>query len=69
MQYIRRLQVFDCQLCILTPSPLFCVPALPLGGTVDVLATDDPDVAQEEEQELQVYEKHNHLLHGNRKQR
>ncbi|KAM9435567.1 DNA replication licensing factor MCM3 [Clarias gariepinus] len=43
--------------------------ALPLGGTVDVLATDDPDVAQEEEQELQVYEKHNHLLHGNRKQR
>ncbi|XP_060773434.1 DNA replication licensing factor MCM3 [Neoarius graeffei] len=43
--------------------------AMALGGTVDVLATDDPDIAQEEEEELQVYEKHNHLLHGNRKQR
>ncbi|XP_062857317.1 DNA replication licensing factor MCM3 [Trichomycterus rosablanca] len=43
--------------------------ALALGGTVDVLATDDPDAVQEEEEELQVYEKHNHLLHGNRKQR
>lgn len=36
---------------------------------MDVLATDDPDVVQEEEEELQVYEKHNHLLHGNRRQR
>ncbi|XP_066532655.1 DNA replication licensing factor MCM3 [Hoplias malabaricus] len=43
--------------------------ALTLGGAVDVLATDDPDAAQEEEAELQVYEKHNHLLHGNRRQR
>ncbi|MCJ8743516.1 hypothetical protein PDJAM_G00094810 [Pangasius djambal] len=43
--------------------------ALALGGTVDVLATEDPDVVQEEEEELQVYEKHNHLLHGNRRQR
>lgn len=41
-----------------------------LGGRVDVLATEDPDVArEEEEEELQVYEKHNHLLHGNRRQR
>lgn len=40
-----------------------------LGGTVDVLATEDPDVAREDEEELQVYEKHNHLLHGNRRQR
>ncbi|OXB54066.1 hypothetical protein ASZ78_010859 [Callipepla squamata] len=38
--------------------------ALPLGSTVDMLATDDPDFAQEEEQELQVYEKHDDLLHG-----
>ncbi|KAL7872039.1 hypothetical protein SRHO_G00070220 [Serrasalmus rhombeus] len=43
--------------------------ALALGGAVDVLATDDPDAAQEEETELQVYEKHNNLLHGNRRQR
>ncbi|KAI5619962.1 DNA replication licensing factor MCM3, partial [Silurus asotus] len=43
--------------------------ALALGGTVDALATEDPDIIQEEKEELQVYEKHNHLLHGNRKQR
>uniref|UniRef100_A0A4W4EFF5 DNA replication licensing factor MCM3 n=1 Tax=Electrophorus electricus TaxID=8005 RepID=A0A4W4EFF5_ELEEL len=42
--------------------------ALALGGSVDVLATSDPDVCQEDEEELQVYEKHNHLLHGNRRQ-
>uniref|UniRef100_A0AAR2IQY9 DNA replication licensing factor MCM3 n=1 Tax=Pygocentrus nattereri TaxID=42514 RepID=A0AAR2IQY9_PYGNA len=41
--------------------------ALALGGAVDVLATDDPDAAQEAETELQVYEKHNNLLHGNRR--
>ncbi|KAK2863828.1 hypothetical protein Q7C36_002982 [Tachysurus vachellii] len=40
-----------------------------LGGTVDVLATEDSDVVQEDEEELQVYEKHNQLLHGNRRQR
>ncbi|KAA0708468.1 DNA replication licensing factor MCM3 [Triplophysa tibetana] len=40
--------------------------ALALGGAVDALATEDPDAAQEEE-ELQVYEKHNLLLHGSRK--
>lgn len=39
-------------------------PAMPLGSAVEILATDDPDFAQEEEQELQVYEKHDDLLHG-----
>ncbi|KAK3516741.1 hypothetical protein QTP70_022533 [Hemibagrus guttatus] len=43
--------------------------AMALGGTVDVLATEDPDVVQEEEEELQVYEKHNHLLHGKQRRR
>ncbi|XP_067844590.1 DNA replication licensing factor MCM3 [Heptranchias perlo] len=38
--------------------------ALPLGSAVDVLATQDPDAMQEEEQELQIYEKHDSLLHG-----
>uniref|UniRef100_UPI00398EE637 DNA replication licensing factor MCM3 n=1 Tax=Pristiophorus japonicus TaxID=55135 RepID=UPI00398EE637 len=38
--------------------------ALPLGSAVDVLATEDPNAVQEEEQELQIYEKHDHLLHG-----
>ncbi|XP_073672533.1 DNA replication licensing factor MCM3 [Garra rufa] len=43
--------------------------ALALGGAVDALATEDPDVTQEEEEELQVYEKHNPLLHGSKKLR
>lgn len=43
-----------------------CVLALALGGAVDALATEDPDAVQEEE-ELQVYEKHNPLLHGSKK--
>ncbi|XP_057283469.1 DNA replication licensing factor MCM3 [Pezoporus wallicus] len=38
--------------------------AMPLGSAVEILATEDPDFAQEEEQELQVYEKYNELLHG-----
>uniref|UniRef100_A0A4W3H006 DNA replication licensing factor MCM3 n=1 Tax=Callorhinchus milii TaxID=7868 RepID=A0A4W3H006_CALMI len=38
--------------------------ALPLGSTVDVLTTEDPDSVQDEEQQLQIYEKHNSLLHG-----
>ncbi|XP_035278171.1 DNA replication licensing factor MCM3 isoform X1 [Anguilla anguilla] len=43
--------------------------ALALGGTVDVLATDDPDMVEEQQEELQVYEKHNSLLHGSRRRR
>ncbi|XP_077076900.1 DNA replication licensing factor MCM3 [Siphateles boraxobius] len=41
--------------------------ALALGGAIDALATEDPNVVQEEEEELQVYEKHNPLLHGSKK--
>lgn len=40
-----------------------------LGGTVDVLATDDPDIVAQEDEELQVYEKHNNLLHGSKRKR
>ncbi|KAJ8356627.1 hypothetical protein SKAU_G00194210 [Synaphobranchus kaupii] len=43
--------------------------ALALGGTVDVLATDDPNMVEEQQEELQVYEKHNYLLHGSRRRR
>ncbi|KAI3364072.1 hypothetical protein L3Q82_010904 [Scortum barcoo] len=32
--------------------------AMTLGGTVDVLATEDPDAVAEEHEELQIYEKH-----------
>ncbi|KAM4693764.1 DNA replication licensing factor MCM3 [Discoglossus pictus] len=43
--------------------------AMPLGSAVDILATEDPNVAREEQQELQVYEKHDSLLHGPKKRR
>ncbi|XP_059211646.1 DNA replication licensing factor MCM3 [Centropristis striata] len=43
--------------------------AMALGGTVDVLATDDPDAIAEEHEELQVYEKHNNLLHGSKRKK
>ncbi|XP_075893754.1 DNA replication licensing factor MCM3 [Nelusetta ayraudi] len=43
--------------------------AMSLGGTVDVLATEDPDAVAQEDEELQVYEKHNNLLHGSKKKR
>lgn len=40
-----------------------------LGGTVDILATDDPDAIAEEHEELQIYEKHNNLLHGSKRKK
>uniref|UniRef100_A0A3B3C9J5 DNA replication licensing factor MCM3 n=1 Tax=Oryzias melastigma TaxID=30732 RepID=A0A3B3C9J5_ORYME len=43
--------------------------AMALGGTVDVLATEDPDVVVDEREELQIYEKHNVLLHGSRRKK
>lgn len=44
-----------------------CVSALSLGGAIEALATEDPNATQEDEEELQVYEKHNPLLHGSKK--
>ncbi|KAK5601071.1 Zygotic DNA replication licensing factor mcm3 [Crenichthys baileyi] len=43
--------------------------AMVLGGSVDVLATDDPDAMAEDHEELQIYEKHNNLLHGSKKKK
>ncbi|XP_041832653.1 DNA replication licensing factor MCM3 [Melanotaenia boesemani] len=43
--------------------------AMALGGTVDVLTTEDPDSVAEEDEELQVYEKHNNLLHGSKRKK
>ncbi|XP_070843413.1 DNA replication licensing factor MCM3 [Chaetodon trifascialis] len=43
--------------------------AMALGGTVDVLATEDPDAIAEEHEELQIYEKHNNLLHGSKRKK
>ncbi|KAM6992634.1 DNA replication licensing factor MCM3 [Tautogolabrus adspersus] len=43
--------------------------AMAFGGTVDVLTTEDPDAVAEEQEELQIYEKHNNLLHGTKRKR
>ncbi len=36
---------------------------------MDVLATEDPDAVAEEHEELQIYEKHNNLLHGSKRKK
>ncbi|XP_040210056.1 maternal DNA replication licensing factor mcm3 [Rana temporaria] len=41
--------------------------AMPLGCSVEIFATDDPNANDVTDQELQIYEKHDHLLHGPRK--
>ncbi|KAM4689772.1 maternal DNA replication licensing factor mcm3 [Discoglossus pictus] len=41
--------------------------AMPLGCSVEVFATDDPNATDASDQELQIYEKHDNLLHGPRK--
>uniref|UniRef100_A0A8D0GGT9 DNA replication licensing factor MCM3 n=1 Tax=Sphenodon punctatus TaxID=8508 RepID=A0A8D0GGT9_SPHPU len=43
--------------------------AMPLGSAVEILATDDPNSMQAEEHDLQVYEKHDELLHGPRRRK
>lgn len=40
-----------------------------LGGTVDILTTEDPDAVADEHEELQIYEKHNNLLHGSKRKK
>lgn len=49
--------------------PNLCLPALPLGSSVDILATDDPDFAQDDQQDTRIYEKHDNLLHGTKKKK
>ncbi|XP_073535312.1 maternal DNA replication licensing factor mcm3 [Phyllobates terribilis] len=41
--------------------------ALPLGCSVEIFTTDDPNATDVTDQELQIYEKHDTLLHGPRK--
>ncbi|XP_036074666.1 DNA replication licensing factor MCM3 isoform X2 [Rousettus aegyptiacus] len=43
--------------------------AMPLGSAVDILATDDPNLNQEDQQDTQIYEKHDNLLHGSKKKK
>lgn len=42
---------------------------MPLGSAVELLATEDPSFTEEEDQELQVYERHDDLLHGPRRRK
>lgn len=46
-----------------------CLPALPLGSSVDILATDDPDFTPDDQQDTRIYEKHDNLLHGTKKKK
>ncbi|KAM9666758.1 DNA replication licensing factor MCM3 isoform 2-T2 [Trichechus inunguis] len=43
--------------------------AMPLGSVVDILATDDPNFNQEDQQDTQIYDKHDNLLHGTKKKK
>ncbi|KAM9435827.1 DNA replication licensing factor MCM3-like [Clarias gariepinus] len=43
--------------------------AMSLGSTVDVFATDDPNISEAAEQELQIYEKKDNVLYGHRKKK
>ncbi|KAM9478082.1 DNA replication licensing factor MCM3-like isoform 2-T2 [Salvelinus alpinus] len=40
--------------------------AMPMGSTVDVFATEDPNITEPAKQELQIYEKKDNVLHGHR---
>ncbi|XP_063779730.1 maternal DNA replication licensing factor mcm3 isoform X1 [Pseudophryne corroboree] len=41
--------------------------AMPLGCSVEIFATDDPNASDVADQDLQIYEKHDNLLHGPRR--
>ncbi|XP_017312089.1 MCM3 minichromosome maintenance deficient 3 (S. cerevisiae), like isoform X1 [Ictalurus punctatus] len=43
--------------------------AMPLGSTVDMFTTEDPNITEATEQELQIYEKKDNVLHGHRKKK
>ena len=40
---------------------------MPLGSSVEFLATRDPEAEDDEQRETPVYEKHDNLLHGQRR--
>ncbi|XP_048885700.1 MCM3 minichromosome maintenance deficient 3 (S. cerevisiae), like [Brienomyrus brachyistius] len=43
--------------------------AMPLGSTVDLFAMEDPNITEAAEQELQIYEKKDNLLHGHKRKK
>ena len=46
---------------------IVCFAALPLGSSVDFLATRDPLIEEKDDVKLAIYDKHDNLLHGNKK--
>ena len=44
-------------------------PDLEFGSAVDILATDDPNFSPDDQQDTQIYEKHDNLLHGMKKKK
>ena len=50
-------------------SPNLGFSAMPLGSAVDILATDDPNFSPDDQQDTQIYEKHDSLLHGVKKKK
>ncbi|KAG9478953.1 hypothetical protein GDO78_012560 [Eleutherodactylus coqui] len=48
-------------------NPVYGRVSMPLGCSVEIFATDDPNAADVTDQEMQIYEKHDNLLHGPRK--
>nr|XP_023679466.1 maternal DNA replication licensing factor mcm3-like isoform X1 [Paramormyrops kingsleyae] len=43
--------------------------AMPLGSTVDLFAMEDPNITEATDQELQIYEKKDNLLHGHKRKK
>uniref|UniRef100_A0A8C9RJX6 DNA replication licensing factor MCM3 n=1 Tax=Scleropages formosus TaxID=113540 RepID=A0A8C9RJX6_SCLFO len=43
--------------------------AMPFGSMVDMFATEDPNITEGSEQELQIYEKKDNVLHGHKKKK
>lgn len=57
------------QLFLTFHSPNLGFSAMPLGSAVDILATDDPNFTPDDQQDTQIYEKHDNLLHGVKKKK
>ena len=57
------------QLFLTFHSPNLGFSAMPLGSAVDIRATDDPNFTSDDQQDTQIYEKHDNLLHGVKKKK
>lgn len=67
--YALQFSALDALVSCCSHSVMSIPTAMPLGSTVDVFATEDPNITEASEQELQIYEKKNNVLHGHRKKK